>query len=227
MQKYKNSLLITGSHGLIGRIIRSEFGKFNYEIILIDKENPFNPINILKEDINNYFINVENVIHLAANPSPFIAKEVADKNVEITKRVIEVCKNSGEIKRIINASSINVYPYRDIERITKKTPLEANTAFNYGHYGKAKIECESLFEEYCRKNGIFLLNLRLGWVTWNDKHPPSAGIKPHDKDLEVALKHKDLRKIIRKAINYEGIGSYVCVSKRGGFVADSLIFPFD
>ncbi len=226
MQKYKNSVLITGSRGTIGGIIIRHLRNNGCQFITeLDRDNPENPINILEDDITPYFRNIDTVIHLAANPNPFIEKEEADKNVEITKRMIRSCEGNN-VKRIINASSINVYPYRTIERITYEAPLSPNLEFNpEGYYGKAKIECEKLLEQYCMGKNISLLNLRLGWVTKNDLHPPHKEDKPHPRDLEVALKHDDLRKIISKAINYEGIGSYVCVSNREGFIDQTILFP--
>ena len=69
------------------------------------------------------------MIHLAANPSPFIDERESQKNVEITNAVIRVCRDYG-IKRVINASSINVYPYIELfekgKQLTQQTPLSPN-----------------------------------------------------------------------------------------------------
>ncbi|MBI2449022.1 NAD-dependent epimerase/dehydratase family protein [Candidatus Pacearchaeota archaeon] len=223
--KLDNKILITGSSGIIGGIITEYLKKDGYIVTELDIKNQDNNVDILLYDIFPYFYNVNTVIHLAANPNPFIGKIEADKNIEITKRVIDACQGSRTVRRIINASSINVYPYRTIDRITKETPLTSNIHFNpKGYYGKAKIECERLFEEFCRNNNLYLLNLRLGWVTKNDLHPPNNE-PAHTRDIEVALKHEDLKKIISRAINYKGIGNYVCVSKRNGFIDDSILFP--
>ncbi len=223
-----NRLLITGSRGTIGSVITQYLRNNGYQFITeLDRDNPENPIDILKDDINPYFKNIDTIIHLAANPNPFIEKKEADKNIELTKRVIEACDNYNP-KRIINASSINVYPYRTIGKITRETSLTSNTHFNpEGYYGKAKIESERLLEQYCRENNVSLLNLRLGWVTKNDTHPPYKEDNPHPRDLEVALKHEDLKKIIRRAIDYNGMANYVCVSKRKGFIDDGIIFHLD
>ena len=224
----ENRILVLGSNGRIGRILvnylKNEKG---YQFLAgIDRDYDRNPVDILQDDIWHYFRNIETVIHLAANPNPSIDETEANKNIEITKKLIKACKRHKP-KRIIYASSINVYPYRDIGRITKDTPLTPNTAFNKGgYYGKSKIECERMLEQYCRANNISLLNLRFGWVTSNDKHPPYAEDKPHSRDLEAALKHEDLFKIIDKAIWYEGIGSYVCVSEQCKFIDRELLFPF-
>jgi len=80
-----------------------------------------------------------------------------------------------------------------------------------------------MLEQYCRANNISLLNLRLGWVTSNNKHPPYVEDKAHSRDLEVALKHEDLFKIIDKAIWHNSIDTYVCVSDQCKFIDKELL----
>ncbi len=228
-----NRILVLGSNGRIGRILvnylKNERG---YQFLAgIDRDHSPHEMqdslyctDILYEDFDKHLRDVDTVIHLAANPNPFIDETEANKNIMITKKLIGACKRHKP-KRIIYASSINVYPYRDIERITAETPLSANTTFNLeGHYGKSKIECEKMLKQYCSQNNIYLLNLRLGWVTSNDKHPPYFDSAPHQRDLEVALKHEDLFNIIDKAIKYNGIDSYVCVSGQCKFIDDNIRF---
>jgi len=224
----KSRLLITGSEGMIGRIITNYLKDRRYNFITeLDKKNPRSHVDILYDDIVPYFREIDSVIHLAANANPFIEKEEADKNVEMVRRVIGTCRNSN-VKRIINASSINVYPYKELDKITRETKLEPNRSFNReGHYGRAKIECEGLFEEYCLRNNVSLINLRFGWVTKNDKYPVHKDEKCDTRDFDIELKQDDLIKIIEKSLEYEGIGSYVCVSKRGGLVDDSVRFPIN
>ncbi len=222
-----NRLVVTGSRGRIGRIIVDHLKNRGYQFLTeIDKRNSENRVDILYDNIDPDFRNKDTVIHLAANPDPFLDRKGAENNIAMTRKVIEACKNSGSVKRIIYASSINVYPYRDIDLIRQDTPLTPNTSFNpEGNYGRSKIECERLLEEYCKKVGTSLINLRLGWITESNAHPEDRGDIPHPRDLEVALKHEDLKWIIDKAIEYQGIGSYICVSKRGEFISDDILFP--
>lgn len=223
-----NRILVTGSHGRIGRLVTDHLkDERGYQFLTeIDRDNPENPVNILYDDLVPYFKDIDTVIHLAANPDPFLDEKGAEKNIAMTRRVIDTCDNVGTVKRIVYASSINVYPYREIERIDRNTPLTPNTAFSPGgYYGRSKIESESMLEHYCVENNISLANLRLGWVSSNDKFPPYYEDKPHQRDLDVALKHDDLLKMIDKAIEYHGIGSYVCVSDRKGFIDENVLFP--
>jgi len=219
-------ILITGSHGLIGRII-SEGLRKEHRLIFVDKKIG---IDILVDSLESYFKDVDTIIHLAANPSPFIDERESQKNVEITNAVIKACRDYG-IKRVINASSINVYPYIELfeqgKQLTRQTPLSSNLRFGNGSYGKAKIEAERLFDDYCRSNGISLVNLRIGCVTsYNLPSKQSDGhVEPID--YEIHLRHEDLIETIKKSLEYRGISSYVCVSKKGGLVEDSIRFPID
>ncbi len=220
------NILITGSYGLVGKLISAELRE-QYRVICLDKKLG---ADILSDPIEQYLKDVDTIIHLAANPNPFINEEEAQKNIEISRALIKASRDYS-IKRIINASSINVYSYIDLlesgQRLTSQTPLSPNLRFGNGKYGNAKIEVERLFKEYCKTREISLLNLRLGCVTpYNLPCIQEDGhIEP--ADYEIHLRHEDLLKIIKQGLEYKGIGSYVCVSKKNGLVDDSIRFPLD
>ena len=228
----ERTILITGSHGLIGTIIRPALAKYDHGLVLLDKNNPDNPVDLLNDKIDRYLRGIDTVIHLAANPDPFIDEKQADKNIEITKRVISACENSN-IERIVNASSINVYPYYDLfskgEKITYAIRSNPNITFGKrvtkGYYGTAKILSESLLKQFCRDKSLSLINLRFGCVTEDNSLPRQEDESIDPVDREIFLLHEDLKKIILKAVDYKGIGSYVCVSKNGGLVDESIRFP--
>ena len=219
-------ILITGSHGLIGRIISGGL-KREHKLTFVDKKIG---IDLLVDSLKPYFEDVDTIIHLAANPNPFIDEREAQRNIEITKTIIQACRGY-KIERIINASSINVYPYIELfeqgKKLTRETPLSANLRFDDSSYGKAKIESERLFEEYCRGNKVSLVNLRIGCVT--PYNLPSRQQNGHVEliDYEIHLKHNDLIEVIKKSLGSRGINSYICVSKKGGLVEDSIRFPID
>ena len=221
-----SKILITGSEGVLGKIITPELGKY-HNLILLDKNTG---INILATDIKPYFRNIETLIHLAANPAPNINWEEAEKNIELSRRVIKACYSSRNLTKIINASSINVYSYFKIynfgKKITKETPLSANNFFGDDSYGKAKIKVEKMFERYCKEKKIDLVNLRLGCITKNDKISIQSDGSIFSSEYDIWLRHRDLIKIISKCINTNIQGNYVCVSKKGGFVDKSIRFPF-
>lgn len=226
-------ILITGSNGTIGNIIRKFLdNKRDYELVCVDKNNSINPRDILKDDLSKYFEGVEIIIHLAANPNPFINKDEAGRNVEITKKIIRYAsKNKKTVKRIINASSINVYPYirlfEEGTRISKNAPLSANKKFGNGEYGKAKIKSEKFLKVFCKKNNLDLINLRFGAVTKNDLPPKQKDGNIEVIDKIIHLKHKDLEKIIDKSLNLKGIKNFICVSSNNKFITSSIRFPIN
>ena len=54
---------------------------------------------MLKNNISDYFNDIEILIYLAANPNPFIKKEEADKNVEIARNVIKACDYAKNLNK--------------------------------------------------------------------------------------------------------------------------------
>ena len=230
------NILITGSHGRIGKIISKDLAP-NHKLIridkVIDKENEIYGVDILKSPkIFHHAPYTETVIHLAANPNPFITEEdgEAQKNIEIARKTIEGCEQLPSLTRIINTSSINVYPYISIyengEILTDKTPLQGNPLLGDGSYGRAKIQVERLFEDYCKQRRISLINMRLGHVTPDNKiNDNEESNNPNPVDYDIHLKHKDLTRIVRESLKHKGINSYVCVSERDGFVNKSINFP--
>ena len=218
------NILITGSDGLIGGIISRELEK-EHNLVLLDKERG---VDILEDDLKEYFREVDIVIHLAANPNPFIEWTEAEKNIEIARRVIQSCEGNN-VGRIINASSINVYPYIDIfesgKRLDDSVDLTSNLVYGDGSYGRGKIEVEKVFEDYCKKNNVALLNLRIGCVTPYDT--PNKDGNTDELNRQIHLKQSDLINIIKEGLNCKGIESYVCVSKKNGFVDSSVRLPRD
>lgn len=225
-----NKILITGSKGTIGSIITPYLRNKGYQFITeLDINNPKNPVDLLNDKIDSYFKNINTIIHLAANSNPFIDKKEADRNFEITKKIIEASKKSGSIERIINASSINVYPYMEMfeneEKITDKTYLSPNNRFGGGQYGQAKIKSEKLLEDFCEKKKINLINLRLGCVTKNDLLPKQEDGSIAEVDKFIYLKHKELKKTIDKSLNLKGIQNFIGVSHHNKLISKEINFP--
>ena len=67
----KQKILITGSEGLIGTLLQKDLMNDDHDIILLDKKAK-TPIDLLKDNIEKYFSNVDTVIHLAACSGPQI-----------------------------------------------------------------------------------------------------------------------------------------------------------
>jgi nucleoside-diphosphate-sugar epimerase len=221
-------ILVTGSEGTIGKIVVDELKQRGHEVVTIDAHG-IPPVDILRDSINDLFDGVETVIHLAGNPNPLIDKEAAHKNVMIAEKVLEAAKKSNKLKRIINASSINVYPYygmyRNKETITRDTRLSPNLFWPPGEYAKAKIETEHMVENYCKEHHLACVNLRFGHVAKNDVMKRFETEWEQDLEYKKFLSHEDVRKIINASLTLEGMHSYLCVSNPSWLADESILFP--
>ena len=214
--KNKQKILITGSEGLIGKIIIPALKKEGHNLILLDKKGK-NPVDLLKDKIKPYFEGVETVIHLAIEGGLWDNKKKTLKNVEMLWNVLEACKKVN-VKRIVNASSINVYNYSGLylekKKINSSTPLCPHAKENWKerkqisfYYSTSKILGENLVKSYRNTFGIFALNLRFGAV-----HPDNHPYPNEPDDNAIWISHEDLIEIIKRAINFNGYAELVCVS---------------
>jgi nucleoside-diphosphate-sugar epimerase len=217
-RRNKMKILITGSEGVVGQIVKKALSE--HELTLIDRK--FN-IDILKDDISKYFHGVDLVIHLAANPRPWINAKEAQENVLMMWNVLDACI-SNKVERIIFSSSVHVYDFNNLhkegKKITKDTPLKPNVkkweeGTGMGLYSISKIMCENLLKQYNEGFGIKYLNLRIGGV--NAENKPYTN---HHADFSTWLSHEDLIEIINKAVNFEDNASFVCISDNSGKLFD-------
>lgn len=208
-------ILITGSEGVIGKVISRELKKEGHALTLLDK-NSERPVDLLQKDISPHFKGIETVIHLAANSKPGIEIEEAQENVDMTWNVSESCRING-VKRVINASSMNVYDLYNLYplgEITSETPVCPNSKPLWGcgeqgkiFYGMSKIISEEIIKNYHNCFGISAINLRLGQVSANNSPSPDD-----PENTALWLSHQDLNEIVKRAINFNGLESLVCVS---------------
>ncbi len=148
-------ILITGGAGFIGSNLVEKLAEKN-ELIVIDnlsggrKEfiEPFlDKVKFYKVDllnnVNDYFSGVEEVWHLAADPSVKDSSiETFFRDLEITKNVLEASRKN-KVKRIFFTSSSTVYGESKLN-----TPENCETK-PISFYGATKLACESLISNYC------------------------------------------------------------------------------
>ncbi len=148
-------ILITGGAGFIGSNLVEKLAEKN-EVIVIDnlsggrKEfiEPFlDKVKFYKVDllnnVNDYFSGVEEVWHLAADPSVKDSSiQTFFRDLEITKNVLEASRKN-KVKRILFTSSSTVYGESKLN-----TPENCETK-PISFYGGTKLACESLISNYC------------------------------------------------------------------------------
>lgn len=209
-------ILITGSEGLIGKLLRDSLREDKHEFVLIDKKTG---TDILTSDFSNYFKEVESVIHLAGCAGPNISQREMEENILMTVRVAHAAADNN-ITRIVYSSSIHVYDFSNRyfkhENIDTSTPLKVHSNPEYykddsekkvANYSLSKILSEKILESFYQQFGISILNLRLGAVTHNNQ---PAQIPWGNATF---LSHEDLREIIKKGLTFNGYRSLVCISE--------------
>ena len=152
-------ILVTGGAGFIGSNLVAKLLE-NNEIIVLDnlssgkKEfiEPFlDKIEFYEIDLENKiekFFDVDEVWHLAANPS--VRDSTIDtffRELKITRNVLEASVK-GKVKRILFTSSSTVYG-----DASPRTPENFETK-PISFYGASKLACESLISTYCSLHKI-------------------------------------------------------------------------
>lgn len=155
-------ILITGGAGFIGSHLCNRLAGEGNEVIVIDNlslgrrefiehhfETPnfrFYQADLLKDNINDYFKEVEEVWHFAANPDVRIGLEDTkvhlEQNIIVTYNVLEAMRKN-RVKKIIFASTSTVYG-----EVPIPTPEDRSTV-PISLYGASKLACEALISSYC------------------------------------------------------------------------------
>jgi len=205
-------ILITGSEGVIGKVLRE--GLRDHDVLSIDS-NPGEgsaQADICEiEQIMEYFEGMETVIHLAADKRNYAAwASVVNPNVTGTRNVYEAAHRS-EVKRVIFASSLNVYPWTEIfdreGRITEDTIPVAHS-----DYGLTKLLSEAIGLNYHMRYGINVVNLRLGSVNLDDRPNGYAEGESECVDYAHWLSQRDLVDVMDASLSYTGFINVPCTS---------------
>jgi UDP-glucose 4-epimerase len=171
-------ILITGGAGFIGshlvdRLIREEddvvvldnltTGKKEY--IQHNFNNPkfhFHQVDLLSDNIDRYFKDIDEVWHLAANSDTRTAlkdtKVDIDQNILATYKVLEAMRRNNT-KRIIFTSSSTVYGEAKQIPTPEDYPCKPISL-----YGASKLACEGLISAYVHTFGFNAVIFRLANV---------------------------------------------------------------
>lgn len=170
------TILVTGSLGLIGSTLVKMLKDLNVNIITIDIRDNTIDSNILNYNVLQKLIsNCTGVIHLAAisrviwgEKNPQLCKKV---NVEGTRNVVNACIESAKNPWLIYASSREVYGQQDI------FPVHEDCIFQpHNQYAKSKIDAECIVAE-AKKAGLKTSILRFSNV-YGGTHDYSERVIP-------------------------------------------------
>lgn len=207
----KNKILITGSEGVIGNIIRPGLEN-NYETYCLDVKDKerlnYFKANISKvEELGDVFSKIpqiNTIIHLASYTG-LSWKVILNTNIIGIRNIYEVARKY-KVNRLIYTSSNHVtsgyesnLPQNRL--INTSDPIKSN---NY--YGSSKAFGEIIARQFYELYKIKSICLRIGHVCQNNK--------PKDlRSKKIWLSHSDLRQIINKSINTNiNFGIYYAIS---------------
>jgi len=155
----KQKVLVTGSHGLVGRAVVQEMLANGYQVVAVDKNGRIGGSIIVDCEDPGQVVSVMHgcnaVIHLAAYPAPGIVPDAVTfrTNVISTFNILEAANILG-IKKVVNASSISAlglaFRFRDFN--PEKIPIdESHPLLAQDAYGLSKIVGEELAAGFCRR----------------------------------------------------------------------------
>jgi NAD+ dependent glucose-6-phosphate dehydrogenase len=213
----KGRILLTGSKGTIGTILRESLRE-EYDIVELDRQATTNEPSEFAADIadeqavEQVFQNagpLDCVVHLAASAShetPW--EEVVDNNIKGTRTIYECARKFG-VPKVVFASSTHLYGA--YEGYPQTSPLDRPIAVHDPYrpdsdYGTSKGFGETLARQYYDLHGIQTIGIRIGSVA-----PDNQQVPPYEK---LWLSHRDTAQVFKKAIETDiPFGMYFATSE--------------
>jgi nucleoside-diphosphate-sugar epimerase len=214
-------LLITGSSGLVGGILRKGLSE-SYELYGLDRkveagaDNSFRADITDAEQIEHVFDRIPGlayVIHLAGDPRVEADWESAFRtNIGGTQNVYASAQQHG-VQRVVYASSNHttgayegfppsLHTKENVELIKVSDPIRPD-----GYYGVSKAAGEAIARMYYELYGLESVCLRIGSVTRDDDPGANARMK------STWLSHRDLVELVKCSLQADvKFGIYYGVS---------------
>lgn len=219
-------LLITGSHGRIGTILRDGLAD-SFDIYGVDRVAPADDKKTFVADIAEYgqiadvlehVAPIPYLVHLAGDPKVDASwASVLRNNIAGTRNVYEAARQHG-VQRIVFASSNHVtgayeglpestlHQQHEPEPINVEDPIRPDS-----DYGVSKAFGEALARYYCARWGLSSVCLRIGSVLADDD--PTT----HPRTRKTWLSHRDLVQLVHKSLSSDVVfGIYYGVSGNTG-----------
>ena len=190
-------ILITGSKGLIGKILTGNLSD-NFDIYGLDKINGgdkhFKADVYNCADLDSVFsklVSVACIVHLAGDSRVNADWEsVLINNIVGTRNIYECAKKHG-IRKVVFASSSHVTTgHGNSHSISVHDPIRPDS-----DYGSSKAFGEIIAKQYSDLYGIRSVCLRIGWVM-SDDDPTTK----NELAMKMWLSHRDLVELMRRSI---------------------------
>jgi uronate dehydrogenase len=159
-------LLVTGSAGRVGRLLRPRLARPGRELRLLDlvpQEPAAAGETLIEGDLTDAgtlagaVAGVDAVLHLAAYPVERSWADLQRLNVDGTRAVLDAARDAG-VGRVLLASTIHAAGfYPRTEALPAAVPARPDT-----YYGWSKAAVESLGSLYADRFGMSVFALRLG-----------------------------------------------------------------
>jgi nucleoside-diphosphate-sugar epimerase len=211
-------VLVTGSEGLIGGILRERLAD-RFELTALTRDAAPFPSHI--GDISDLdsilpaFEGVQSVVHLAASAAVGSSWEQVLKNNLIgAYNVFEAARRHG-VERVVFASSNHaVGSYEDADAPQIYEPNNPRDVDEHADlrpdslYGVSKVFGEALGRYYADHQGLRVIALRIGWVMENDdpddlSDDDGEGLDPRTRRAQrraMWLSHRDTAELVACAL---------------------------
>lgn len=171
------NILVTGGSGYLGSHLIYKILKNEDVPVVIDFEKPLFDVPFIQGDLSDISITrkcfedykIDCVVHLASLISVGDGEDdplsYYNNNLKSTLNILE-CMKDFNVKKIIFASSAAVYGESD-DKITEDSPKNPVCV-----YGRSKLMCEKIIEDFYSAYGIEYTILRLFNLSGLDKNVP-------------------------------------------------------
>lgn len=180
----KNSVLVTGGRGFIGRALVKLIQREGYSVVSLDRIPVADAVDVAHDEIECDLSDIEGlrntferqrirkIVHLAAilptaaQRNPARATEV---NVQGSLNLLELAREFN-VRRFVFGSSLSVYGTHPADQ----TVSEKDRTAPEDLYGAAKLYVEQLGQQYRECHGLEFVSLRIGRVVGPGAHSVSS-----------------------------------------------------
>jgi len=195
-------VLVTGSSGTIGRPVCKALVEGGDFVRGFDRVQAEGPQELMLADIENRsalqqaMVDIDAVVHLAANPYDAPFTELIGPNVLGLYNVLSTAQEAG-VRRVVLASSVQTVGARQDRRYTAEHRSPVN------HYAVTKLMAEDMGSFYAQRYKMDVIAARVGWVVRN---PREARRMQELKLFQIYVSPGDIARFFQAAVHREFTG---------------------